>query len=64
MVKVLPQNIIWSGSKSAIELTITGLMGVLFGLCDDQEDIYDADIATETIEPQKNYIDCAVLVSL
>ena len=39
-------------------------MGVLFGLCDDQEDIYDADIATETIEPKKNVIDCAVLVSL
>ena len=41
-------------------------MGVLFGLCDDKEDIYDAHVATETIEPkkQKNNINCAVLVSL
>ena len=28
-------------------------MGVLFGLCDDKEDIYDAHVATETIEPKK-----------
>ena len=39
-------------------------MGVLFGLYDDQEDIYDADVVTETKEPKNNNINCAVLVSL
>ena len=38
-------------------------MGVLLGLCDDQEDIYGAYAAIESIE-QKNNISCAVLVSL
>ena len=28
-------------------------MGVIFGLCDDQEDIYDAHVATKTMEPKK-----------